>query len=61
MGIHGCDNYIAYMMDDIGFKVENKCKLVNTFHNHKNDFREWNEKEKLNYNLEFKKLLKCEK
>lgn len=61
MGIHGCDNYIAYMMDDIGFKVENKCKLVNTFHNHKNDFREWNGKDKLNYNLEFKKLLKCEK
>jgi hypothetical protein len=60
LGIHGCDNYIAYMMEDVGFIVKNKCKLINTFHLHKNQFREWQGKNKLNYNLEFKKKLKCE-
>ena len=58
MGLMGCDNYIAYMMDNLGYIVENKCKLINCFHLHQNEFREW-KKNKIKYHKKFTKNLQC--
>ena len=57
MGVKGCDNYIAYLMDYSGYTVENKCKLINTYHLHKNDFRP--SRHDKNYTKEFTKHIKC--
>lgn len=60
MGIAGCDNYILYLINDSGYKVENKCKLLNCYHLHQNDFREWiKNRKKNNYGKEFFMTLKC--
>lgn len=50
LGIGGCDNSIVYMMKKCNYIVENKCKLINTYHLHKNDFREWHNKQKYTKN-----------
>lgn len=57
MGVNGCDNFIAYLLDYSGYKVENKCKLINTFHLHKNDFRPMRHNN--NYKKDFRKNIKC--
>ena len=59
LGVMGCDNYMAYMMNDLGYQVLNSCKLINTFHKHKNDFREWRGKGKIDYGKEFSMFIKC--
>jgi hypothetical protein len=41
MGIRGCDNRIAYIIQDSGYDIKNKYKLINTVHLHKNDYRPW--------------------
>lgn len=57
LGFAGCDNTISYILDKSGYKVENKCKLINTFHLHENDFREWTNKKRY---LKYYKTVACE-
>ena len=59
MGIPGCDNYIVYLLDYNGYKVENRCKLINCFHLHQNNFRSWKHSDKNSYVREFYKTIKC--
>ena len=58
LGIKGCDNTITHILDKSGYKVENKCKLINTFHLHKDDIRDWRGKK--SYSGKRYKLVLCE-
>ena len=59
LGVPGCDNYIVYLMNYSGYKVENKCKLIETFHLHQNDFRTWSLDDPNSYRNEFYQQIKC--
>jgi hypothetical protein len=58
LGFPGCDNTITNILDKSGYKVENKCKLINTFHLHKDDIRDWRGKKA--YSNKRYKLVRCE-
>ena len=49
---------IVYLMDYSGYKVENKCKLIETFHLHLEE-KKWNINDKNSYRHEFYKQVKC--
>lgn len=59
LGILGCDNYMVYLMNYSGYKIENPCRLINTFHLHQNDFRTWKNNNKLDYRKEFFQKAEC--
>ena len=59
LGKGGCDNMIAYILDKSGYKVENKCKLINTFHLHKDDIRDWKGRDSYKNRNHFKHI-NCE-
>ena len=42
LGVGGCDNRIISIFQRSGYTVENKCKFLNTFHNHASQEREKN-------------------
>jgi len=42
MGTAGCDNYLAYDMQEAGIHVLNPCKTVCCFHMHQSKVRHWN-------------------
>jgi len=39
LGVLGCDNYIAYIFNILGFKLYNEPFLIKTYHNHASNFR----------------------
>lgn len=41
LGIGGCDNRIFKIVYDSGYEVKNASDKIQTIHNHKNDYREW--------------------
>lgn len=40
-GIPGCDNKIAYLMNELGYKVFNPCYDISIYHNHKSNERNY--------------------
>ena len=39
LGIPGCDNHITYLFTILGFKLYNEPYLIRTYHNHRSNFR----------------------
>ena len=54
-GILGCDNRIAFLMEELGYQVLNPCYDINVFHLHLTNIRNYKQtdriREKGNYNL----------
>lgn len=49
LGIGGCDNKIAYLLNNAGYKISNPCFILKTYHYHLT--------EKRNYSVLFKDIL----
>ena len=54
LGQWGCDNKIAYILNQSGYEVINPCRKINSFHLHRSNVRNWyNHKRKGGYKKPF--------